>query len=511
MSSDSFINLTFSTFVKHLHRVERGMQAMAKQTGGAKFPGGGYGGKNPDGMPDAEAARFMQGTTRRDDPDRFFAREGVDPLTHAFDGKIAVHPGMGGVPVAPEERDAVLSSLLARERSGKSVVYIHVPFCETHCLYCGFFRSGFQAEQSRVYTDALLRELAFWRGEPAQEGGPIHAVYFGGGTPTALAPEDLRRLIAGVRETLPLANDCEITVEGRTSNLSRERIEACLEGGANRFSLGVQSFHTHIRQAMGRRSTREELVERLSLLQSYNQAAVVVDLIYGFPLQSEEAWLEDIAVAHSLDLDGADCYQLNTYSSSPLARAVESGKLPAGADIPAQAKMFEAGVAAMEAGFYRRLSISHWGRTPRERNIYNQYVKGGAHCLAFGPGGGGALHGHFYFNTPDYDAWLAGVATGKKPVAMLQKPGMHAALFKAFAEDMEQARLEIPRLEKTFRLPVGDMLRPLFDQWERAGLVRKSGESRVLTLAGQFWQVNLSQLLMEYCGMRLRESAGGAA
>ena len=480
---------------------------MAERSGSAKFPGGHPGAAGRAAMPDSEAPRLMQGAMKKDDPARFYAKEGVDPLTHAFDGKIAVHPGMGGMPVAEGEREATFACLLEKERTGNSVAYIHVPFCETHCLYCGFFRSGYKAEQSRVYTDALLRELSFWRGRPAQESGPVHAVYFGGGTPTALEPDDLRRLVQGVREALPLANDCEITVEGRSSNLTRERIEACLEGGANRFSLGVQSFHTHIRQAMGRRSSTEELRERLALLQSYNQAAVVVDLIYGFPLQTMDVWLEDIAIAQSLDLDGADCYQLNTYRNSPLARAVESGKLPAGADIPTQAKMFEAGVAAMERGFYRRLSISHWGRTPRERNIYNQYVKGGAHCLAFGPGGGGSLHGHFYFSNPDYESWLAAVNEGRKPLFMVQRPGANAGLFKAMAEDMEQARLEIPRLEKVFALPLGAMLRPLLEQWERTGLVRRHGESRVLTLAGQFWQVNLSQLLMEYCGMRLGETS----
>ena len=455
----------------------------------------------------AHDERLGQPTPDPDDPARFFAREGVDALTHAFDSKIAVHPGMGGSPVPPEERETVLSSILERGRQGKSMAYIHVPFCETHCLYCGFYNSGYHREQSRVYTDTLIRELALWKDHPAQAEGPVHAVYFGGGTPTALEPDDLKRLILAVRENLPLANDCEITIEGRSSNLDRARVEACLAGGANRFSLGVQTFHTHIRQAMGRRSTREELVERIGILQSYNQAAVIIDLIYGFPMQTLDLWLEDIAVAQSLDLDGADLYQLNVYRKSPLAAAIEKGKFPSGADIPAQAKMFEAGVRAMEDGFYRRLSISHWARTPRERNIYNQYVKAGAHGLAFGPGAGGSLHGHFYFTNPNYEAWLQSVANGEKPIAMIQKPGSLGQLFRAIQEDMEQARLELPRLEKRFGHDLSGILRPVLDQWESAGLMRSQGQSRVLTLAGQFWQVNLSQLLMEYCTMRIQNAA----
>lgn len=147
--------------------------------------------------------------------------------------------------------------------------------------------------------------------------------------------------------------------------------------------------------------------------------AVIVDLIYGFPMQTMERWLADIATAQSLKLDGADCYQLNVYRNTPLAKAIESGRLPAGADVPMQSAMFAAGVKAMQKGFYRRLSISHWARTSRERNLYNLYVKGRAHCLAFGPGAGGNLDGFFYLNQSDYRAWQEEVRAGRKPIAML--------------------------------------------------------------------------------------------
>lgn len=432
------------------------------------------------------------------DTERYFAREGVDPLPHAFAGKIAIHPGFGGDMTPPEQFDAVLNPLLDQPRRGVSVAYIHVPFCETHCLYCGFYNMGYRKEESRVYAGALIRELDLWRGRPAQEEGPVHAVYLGGGTPTALEAEDLRRILQAVRDKLPLANDCEITVEGRLSHFGPDKIEACLEGGANRFSLGVQSFNTEIRQAMGRLAPREEAIERLQTLQAYNQAAVIVDLIYGFPMQTMERWLDDIATTHSLRLDGADCYQLNVYKHSPLGKAIEAGKLPAGADIPRQSAMFAAGVAAMEGAFYRRLSVSHWGRTPRERNLYNQYVKGRAHCLAFGPGAGGNLDGTFFLVESDYKKWLEAVGAGCKPVAMVMRPHPLTPLTKAVAEELEQCRLNLPRLEQEYSVPLGRVWAPVLAQWERAGLVEKRGEALALTLAGQFWQVNISQLLLDY-------------
>ena len=442
---------------------------------------------------------------------RYFAREGVPPLSHAFEGKIAVHPGLGGGKVPSEEMGAHLDALLDQERRGKSVAYIHVPFCQTHCLYCGFYSTLYHAEDSRAYADALIAELELWRGRKAMESGPVHALYMGGGTPTALDGEDIRRILKAARAALPLANDCEVTVEGRLSNFDARKMEACLEGGANRFSLGVQSFHTDIRRSMGRLGSREDMIRGLELLMSYGQAAVIVDLIYGFPNQGMERWLEDIATAQSLKLDGADCYQLNVYRQTPLGQAIERGKMPPAADIPEQSAMFAAGVEAMTGAFYRRLFISHWARTSRERNLYNLYVKGAAHCLAFGPGAGGNLQGHFYINKHDYAAWMESVRAGVKPCAMIQRPRERHYLYRAIAEGMEQGWLDLADLETRFAVSVESICQPLLQQWRKTGLVELAEGRVVLTLAGQFWQVNLSQLLQEYLQLQLEKGLHEAA
>lgn len=145
----------------------------------------------------------------------FFAREDVDPLTHAFAKKMAIHPGFGGQVLAKEAYGPLMAELLSQPRQGPSAVYIHVPFCESRCLYCGFYNRPFRQSDSRTYTDTLLREIELWRGRPAVGSGPIHAVYLGGGTPTALAPKDIQRLLKAIHAGFPLANDCEVTVEGR--------------------------------------------------------------------------------------------------------------------------------------------------------------------------------------------------------------------------------------------------------------------------------------------------------
>jgi oxygen-independent coproporphyrinogen-3 oxidase len=438
--------------------------------------------------------------------EQYFAREGVDPLPYAFEGKIAVHPGAGGKMIPPPMIEQTLEDLSQKPRAGLSVAYIHVPFCETQCLYCGFYTRAYGKEQSAQYVDALIKEMQIWNGRPAQSRGPVHAVYLGGGTPTALEAADLKRLLKAVRTYLPLANDCEITVEGRLHHFNPEKMEACFAGGANRFSLGVQSFATEIRQSMGRLAPRETVMRGLEMLMGYGQAAVIVDLIYGFPNQSMEIWLEDIQTAMDLELDGMDCYQLNVFSQTPLGKAIREGRMPPAADIPMQSAMFAAGVEKLQKAFYSRLSLTHWARSSRERNLYNQYVKGSANCLAFGPGAGGNLAGWFFINQNRYDAWLEHVNSGKKPTAMLMAPSPHFYLYRAVAFALEHGWIDMDALEKKFGLELSALLGPLLEQWQRAGLVEVSGKKAVLTLAGQFWQVNISQLMQNFLKHYLENS-----
>lgn len=436
---------------------------------------------------------------------KFFANEGVDPLTQAFDAKLAIHAGFGGTPVPEERRAEVLAGLMAHPRKGKTAAYIHVPFCETHCLYCGFYNRAYRSGESARYTGALLRELAMWREAAPSDTAPIHAVYFGGGTPTALEATDLRRLVRGVRDALPLANDCEITVEGRIHNFSPEKMDACLDAGANRFSLGVQTFNTELRRSMRRIADRDTIIESLSRLRDQDQAAVIIDLIYGFPGQSLNDWRKDIEQFLALDLHGVDLYQLNVFRGSPLHDAIEKGDMPPAANIPQQAAMFVEGGRIMQEAHYRRLSASHWGRDTRERNIYNHMMKGPSHCLPFGPGAGGNLFGHFHFVKSDYEGWHEAIACGQKPIDMLVGPAPNAKLDKTLAAAFELCRVNLARIGKDFGLPLASIVSPLTEQWERAGLVSCRNGWLELTTAGEFWQVTMAQLMIDYLHLSSEE------
>jgi len=431
--------------------------------------------------------------------DGYYASETGAPLTHAFSGNTTVHAGGKTTPVPTEAIDTTFASLTNKPRQGKTAAYIHIPFCESHCLYCGFFRKRYDKNESSAYADALIAELRATAHSPLQNSAPIHAVYLGGGTPTSLEAPDLERILVAIRESLPLANDCEITVEGRIWNFGPEKMEACLTGGANRFSIGVQTFDTELRKSMKRLADQDMVLESLARLKGYDEAAIVIDLIYGFPNQTMEMWENDIRIYHELELDGVDLYQLKIFEGTPLYSAIENGKFPPGADQADRARMYARGVEMMDEAQYKRLSVNHWGRTNRERNLYNHMMKSPANCLPFGPGAGGSMHGHFLFLETDYATWRrAVVEDGRKPIVMMQTQEPHAELEKTITSELELCRINLNRLSGTFQLPLTEVLSPLYDQWTKVGLMETRGEWKILTTAGQFWQVNIAQLTISY-------------
>lgn len=435
------------------------------------------------------------GDTSFDRP--YFAQICDNPLTGAFKKKAVVHAGLGGTPVPKEKSAEVWHTLSKTQRRGKTSAYIHIPFCSTHCLYCGFFANPAQKDNMQAYAKALIRELEADQDLDLVQSHPVNAVYLGGGTPTALESNDLRQVLDTVRRCLPLANDCEITVEGRISDLTEEKIQACIKGGANRFSMGVQTFDTAIRTGLGRVEDRQTVMERLLRLKQTNHAAVIIDLIFGLPDQTMAIWEKDIDTFLDLELDGVDLYQLIRFPGGRLDKAVRSGRFKTLADQTQRALMFETGVNRMNRARYQRLSISHWGRKFRERNRYNLAMKEKADCLAYGSGAGGSVNGHMVFLEGNLGTYLE-TAGKAKPVTRIMTPPAHNRLTRLISGSLELGYMDRRGAGRQLGLDLETIFAPLTDQWEKAGLITREQGWITLTLAGQFWQTNLAQGMIDY-------------
>ncbi len=430
---------------------------------------------------------------------QFFAKDTNDPLHYAFDKKITVHPMAKGSPIPPSETQAVFKGLMTKKGGyGKRSAYFHIPFCETYCIYCGFYQNAYRAKEAHRYVSYLIRELEMAADAPFIKAHPFHAIYLGGGTPTALSASDLLRLLKAIKNTLPLANDCELTLEGRIYNFPDEKVFACIDGGVNRISIGVQSFNTFVRRSVGRIDEKKRIIERLKFINSLDQTAIIIDLIYGLPYQTIDIWENDVRQYIELGLDGVDLYQLNIYEGGRLEQAVRAGKIAKPADIAMQADMFAKGVEIMKEARYIRISQSHWAKTTRERNIYNNLVRTDSICIPFGSGAAGWLNGYFFYQDNKLVSYYEKIDRAEKPILMSMKRHPYHALFKNIEEGLEHNACNLSLLSKRYNLDLNLVFSPLLNQWEKVGLIKIKDGLCELTLAGEFWYVNLCQLMIDY-------------
>ena len=421
----------------------------------------------------------------------YAVRPGADPLTAAFARRQFVVPWQGCEPVADAECEATLARIVRTPRTESAVAYVHVPYCQNHCLFCGFFQNVWRPEVSAAFVDDVVAEMARAADTPLVASAPIDAVYIGGGTPSALAADDLARLVAGLRRHLPLAADCEITVEGRTYDFGVAKAAAALDAGANRISLGVQSFDTGVRRRLGRKATGEEARAFLADLVALDCAPIGCDLIYGLPGQDQAVWRRDIETTVDLGLDGVSVYALNVWPSGPLSKAIEGGKLGAAGTLAFQAEAYAAACDLLAASGRSQISQAHFVRSPRERNRYNRMVKAGAACLAFGPGAGGQAHGHRWRNVVDVARRRALVADGRMPIEGLARMPRDNGARTAITAGLEDGALDLTTVDAA-AAGFAAAAAPLVEDWSRAGLGALDAGRFRTTRAGAFWMTTLT-------------------
>ncbi|MFA4945397.1 MAG: radical SAM family heme chaperone HemW [Lentisphaeria bacterium] len=279
-------------------------------------------------------------------------------------------------------------------------LYVHVPFCRGRkCDYCAFYSlPGAGREMRRRYLERLAREFA--ESATAAEFLPLRSVFLGGGTPSLLAPAEIRRLTGLVRKWFKLAPDCEFSTEANPESLTPARIEAFLAGGVNRFSLGVQSFSPTLRRRIGRRGGVERLPELVAELRRRGVRNLGFDLMYALPGQTLAQWREELRRACGLGPEHLSAYALTVEDETPLARRAT----PATADALAVA-MWQAAATELAAGGLRRYEISNFARPGRECR-HNLEIWHGATYLGCGPAAC-SFDGELRWSNPaDLEAWL---------------------------------------------------------------------------------------------------------
>jgi len=257
-----------------------------------------------------------------------------------------------------------------RDRLG---LYISVPFCRSKCTYCNFASGVYPASEHVRYADRLIEDMAAataWA-ERMRVDLPrrVDTIYLGGGTPSLLAPELIARLFAAMSAEFAIDSDAEITVECAPGQIADATLEALADAGANRVSLGVQSFIDSEAQVSGRLHSRAVVLDDLKRLRHAGITNLNVDLIAGLAGQTFASWQESLSVLIDAGVPHASIYMLEVDEDSRLGREMLAGGVRYHAElVPSDdtiARMYETAIERLGTAGLRQYEISNFARRGR--------------------------------------------------------------------------------------------------------------------------------------------------
>ena len=248
-------------------------------------------------------------------------------------------------------------------------VYLHIPFCKSRCSYCDFATDIYRDSGSvERYVDALCKEITRI-GSPATE---IDTIYFGGGTPSLLSPEQVERILDAVKAKFYLQGDVEITMEMNPATVTPESLSRYRSLGVDRASFGVQTFDDKALKLLARGHDANDARATFAMLRAAGFDNVSFDLIAGLPGQTMAGWEANLAEAIELSPEHISLYLLEIHQGTPLAEQVRSGRQPTPDDELA-AEMYEVMLDRLSAAGYRQYEISNFSRPGFESRHNTKY------------------------------------------------------------------------------------------------------------------------------------------
>jgi putative oxygen-independent coproporphyrinogen III oxidase len=296
-------------------------------------------------------------------------------------------------------------------------VYVHVPFCVTRCGYCDFNTYvGSDAALRSGYAAAAVAEVRLAHRALGPDPPRVDTVFFGGGTPTLLAPGDLVRILRAIDGTFGLAPDAEVTTEANPEDVSAETLCALREAGFTRVSLGMQSAVRHVLAVLDRRHTPERPAAAVAEARAAGFERVSLDLIYGAPGESEGDWAASLDAALAAAPDHVSAYALSVEPGTALHARVRRGEVRA-PDPDEAADRYLAAEETLSAAGLGWYEISNWAADGAARCRHNLGYWRGADWWGVGPGAHSQVDGVRWWNVRHPREYGARVGRGQSPEA----------------------------------------------------------------------------------------------
>ena len=295
-----------------------------------------------------------------------------------------------------------------------SGLYVHIPFCKSRCIYCGFY-STIGLDLRQQYVEALCKEMEMEREKGERKNEKLKTIYLGGGTPSQLTTEQLRQLFYNIYKVYGRDAE-EITIEMNPDDVTDTYAEALPELGINRVSMGAQTFDNARLKFLHRRHRAEQVEQAVKRLRKAGIQNISIDLMYGFPDETLEDWKQDIKKALTLNVEHISAYCLMIEECTVLYERVKSEKVKVknDKDEELERQMYELLIDQLTQAGYEHYEISNFARQGYRSRHNSSYW----HDVPY-IGLGAAAHSYDgacrSWNVADIRQYIAAIERGERP------------------------------------------------------------------------------------------------
>jgi oxygen-independent coproporphyrinogen-3 oxidase len=362
-------------------------------------------------------------------------------------------------------------------------LYLHIPFCEKKCPYCDFYSiEGHRAHGE--FLRALAREIRI-RSTLEED---VDTVFFGGGTPSLLEPDELGAILDLLREGYRIASGAEITLEANPGTVDRSRLRAFRSLGINRLSLGVQSFRPEELRFLGRIHSSDDALQAVGDARASGFQNVSIDLLYSLPGQNPFQWQETLETALALEVEHISAYSLIVEAGTPLAEWAKSGEVKVN-PVEVEAALYEQTMAFFARGGYEQYEVSNYAR-PGFRCRHNLAYWSHRNYLGFGPSAHsfwrsrGAQRARRWWNISSLTAYLERLSAETLPVGSQEMLGEKELINERIFLGLRSTGVDLAEIEAEFQFNFPERVKALVAELAERGLGAIRGTRLSLTPKG---------------------------
>jgi coproporphyrinogen III oxidase-like Fe-S oxidoreductase len=369
-----------------------------------------------------------------------------------------------------------------------------IPFCEGRCAFC-YFPVTCEKQTVAIYIKALKKALGFYAKKKYIQSSVFNELYIGGGSPTVLTKPQIVDILQYCREKFNLTKDCVTKFTGCTHNLSEDKILILSSNKVDQLDIGIQTFDNSLRKILMLRDNSRDAKLKLKIAKKRG-LRVSIDLLYNLPRQTKEQWIEDVKQALELDVESVDCYPLDVYADTPLAKQIATGELPPNNDGVMELEMYLEAYRIFKENGYLPTCHNRFSRIKEDFNKPSSEV--------IGTGAGffmGHLGRYLYSDIEDVEDYVAAVNNGTFPIARLTTLSQETEMRKA----MMLVYLRLPVDREKFKAQFGKFPEEAFPDaihtLQQKRLIEITDDKIRLTEKGDPWRFNIAWEFFKNTGL----------